>query len=328
MLEGLHRFGVRRSTTRGVAKVAHWAGWVGFLTLLVCTSPSAKRHRVRCVARFWGWQLWRRVMRRPIQVLLPQGWQLEFPPWSELAGITAATGLHEPAEELFALAYLRSGDSVVDVGANLGIYTVACASIGARVSAFEPSSLARDALDRNISLNGLSDLIRVFPMALGEENASVSLTTHLDVGNHLVTPGEGSASDETVPVRTLDSMVDQDPDWFSAGRMVLLKIDVEGHDAAVLRGAGRTLADDRPVVLVETWDGGAEIRAFLARLGYRVYRYDIGAQALVEYPATWAGQANFIAVPDKDLAGVRQRLTDAGPPILAPPRVRWRISAE
>ncbi len=125
LLGRLHRFGVGRLTTRGMDKAVHWGGWVGFLTLLVWTSPSAKGHRPRCIARFWGWQVWRRVTGRPIQVHFEQGWRLELPRWSELAGITAATGLHEPAEEMFVFAYLRPGDAVVDVGANLGIYALA-----------------------------------------------------------------------------------------------------------------------------------------------------------------------------------------------------------
>ncbi|HEX8769913.1 MAG TPA: hypothetical protein VF711_04005, partial [Acidimicrobiales bacterium] len=140
VLDWLHGAGFRRSCSRGPAKVIHWACWAGFLTLVVVTSPSARGHRVRCVARFWGWQVWRRATGRSVQVVSQHGWQMEFPVWSELAGITVATGLHEPAEELFVFAYVRMGDRVVDVGANLGIYTVACAALGARVAAFEPSS--------------------------------------------------------------------------------------------------------------------------------------------------------------------------------------------
>lgn len=327
LLENLHRYGVKRSSTRGLAKAAHWAGWGGFLTLLVCTSPTTKRRRTRSVARFWGWQVWRRATHRPIQVVWPQGWRLEFPAWSELAGITASTGLHEPAEELFVFAFLRPGDLVVDAGANLGIYTIACAALGARVAAFEPSSVTREALTRNVMLNRLEDRVRVFPSALGDTTGTVGLTTDLDVGNHMVAPGQGSATDERVRVEPLDSVVAENLDWFSA-RTTLLKIDVEGHDGAVLLGAGRILAEQRPVVLVETWDGGREVRGMFARLGYRVYRYDLHARLLVEYPSTWTGQANFIAIPDEEVSNVERRIKESAPPTLTPPRVRWRLSAE
>jgi len=296
---------------------------VAFLTLLVWTSPTAQGHQLGCVARFWGWQVWKRVTGRPIQVVFRQGWRLELPIWSELAGITAATGLHEAAEELFVFAYVRPGDAVVDVGANLGIYAISSAALGARVSAFEPSSRSLDALRRNVTLNGLEQHVRVFPIALGDTSATVSLTTEQDVGNHLVGPGEGSESDESVPLRPLDLVVADCPEWFAGTRIVLLKIDVEGHDAAVLRGARHTLASDRPVVIVETWDGGVDVRKFLADLGYRVYRYEFHGRRLVEYASAWAGQANFIAVPDDELKTVERRIQERPPPVLAPPQVRW-----
>jgi FkbM family methyltransferase len=308
--------------------VAHLVGWAGFLTLLVFSSPATKGRRLRCVARFWGWQVWRRATSRPIEVVLPQGWRLQFPAWSELAGITAATGLHEPAEELFTFAFLRPGDAVVDAGANVGVYTVACAALGARVSAFEPSSRTRHALERNVRLNHLEDRVRIFPTALGDTTATVSLTTGFDVGNHLVEAGEVCTTGETVALRPLDSVLGEAGSWFDESEPALLKIDVEGHDAAVLRGARRTLSGSRPVVLVETWDGGAEVRRFLAELGYRVYRYDFEARVLVEYPHAWDGQANFIAIADEQLPEVERRINEAPAPVLAPPRVRWRFPAE
>jgi hypothetical protein len=107
---------------------------------------------------------------------------------------------------------------------------------------------------------------------------------------------------------------------------VLLKIDVEGHDAAVLRGARTTLAEHRPVVLIETWDGGVEVRALLAGLNYRVHRFQVGARRLVEYPPEWTGQANFIAVPEDQLEVVEKRVAQGPPPALALPQLRWRVS--
>lgn len=326
MLGALHRCGVKRSNGPRPKRIVHWFAWAGFLTMVVWTSPTIGRHRLRAVGRFWLWQLWRRIAGRSIRVILPQGWQLEFPPWSELAGITAATGLHEPAEELFVFSYLRSGDHVVDVGSNIGIYTVACAALGARVSSFEPASSARGALTKNVKLNQVDDRVRIFPTALGDVTASGALTTDLDVGNHLIAADGVRGMSEVVGIQPLDALVNEENEWFATERIALLKIDVEGHDAAVLRGARTTLEDHRPVILVETWEGGGSIRAFLSEFEYRVYRFDINGLELVEYPASWSGQANFIAIPNERLEFVEQRLVDRPPLALALPRIQWWIA--
>lgn len=318
--------------TRMLRRVHSRLSWAGFLTLVVATSPSARRHRVRCVARFWGWQVWRRASGRPVQVRYGPGWRVEFPPWSELAGVTVATGLHEPAEQLFVAAFVRPGDLVVDIGANVGVYAVACGATGARVAAFEPASRAREALLRNVGINHLDEAVRVFPVAVGERRGSASITTGFDVGNHLVAGADegddGGAQVETVPVWTLDGFVADHREWVGEAGPALVKIDVEGHDEAVLRGGRRALAEHQPVVLVETWEGGRQVRAFLADVGYRVYRYDYAARALVAYPADWAGQANFIAVTDTRMPEVRDRIASAPPQTLAPPRVRWLVARE
>lgn len=331
VLDRLHSSASSESGGHGLGgilqRIRSRLGWAGFLTLLVATSPAARRHRVRCVARYWRWQVWRRATGRPVQVLYPQHWRIELPAWSELAGVTIATGLHEPAEELFVFAVVRPGDVVVDVGANLGIYTVACAAMGARVAAFEPASLAREALRRNVRINHLDQAVGVLAAALGDAAGSASITTGLDVRNHLVAGQDDPAGVERVPVWTLDGFLADHPEWGSAGP-ALVKIDAEGHDAAVLRGARRVLAEHQPVLLLETWDGGREVRTFLADFGYRVYRYDYDERVLVEYPPDWAGQANFIAVTDARLPEVRDRIAAAPPPALVPPEVRWLVARE
>jgi FkbM family methyltransferase len=323
LLESLHRGGMNRSSAKGIVKAAGYVCWAAFLTLLVWSSPTVKGRRGRCVFRFWAWQCRRRLSPRAIHLMFPQGWTLELPTWSELAGITAATGMHEPAEQLFVFAYLRPGDIMIDVGANVGIYTIAAGFLGARVAAFEPSSGAQQVLRRNIVLNRLEESVRVFPMALGDTIGSMSFTTDLDVGNHLLADPTGSATEETVEVRSLDSVVNDEVEWFERATGTLLKVDVEGHDAEVLRGARRAIANYRPVVLVETWDGGTEVRAFLAELDYRVYRFDLASRTLVEYPRDWKGQANFIGVHDEALGAVKIRIGGGPIEFPAPPIIRW-----
>lgn len=262
---------------------------------------------------------------------MPAGWRLRFPTWSVLAGVSAATGLHEPSEQLFVTSYVRPDDGVIDVGANVGIYAVACAALDARVVALEPSTLTRTALEENIRINHLEGRVRVYAVAAGEASRNGQLTMSLDACNHLDdsnddlarTDQEGTAH-ELVDVRTLDSLLKDVEDWLAPHRISLVKVDAEGHDLQVLRGASRLIESHRPVILVESWEGGTDIRALLADVGYRVHRYDIDSRRLVEYPGEWAGQCNFIAVPRERLGEIHERLAERPHPRLEPPRVLWR----
>jgi FkbM family methyltransferase len=195
------------------------------------------------------------------------------------------------------------------------------------VAAFEPSTLARRALEDNVALNRLTARVRVFPVALGAEAATASFTTAHDVGNHLVLSNDHNGAVEPVSLLPLDAVVQDDNEWFAGAEIVLMKIDAEGYDEEVLQGAHETIRSYRPVVLVETWNGGARVRAALAKTGYRVYHYDIDSRALIEYPPAWGGQANFIGIPDDKLELVRRRLRESPRPDITPPKVRWLVTS-
>ena len=121
---------------------------------------------------------------------------------------------------------LGPGSLFVDVGANVGLYTILAIEAGAEVISVEPSRIARDRLGSNLRLNGYT--AEVVPAALGETEGTLRLTTELDNQNHLVLDGdsEGVESEE-VPVLTLDGLVgDRTIDG--------LKVDVEGAELLVL----------------------------------------------------------------------------------------------
>lgn len=131
-----------------------------FLAVLVASSPLAAGRRGRALARFFAWQLWRRT-GRSVQVSFTDGAKLYLPPWSTLAGFVVAVGSHEPDEQVFLQKFVRPGDVVVDVGANIGIYTVALVAAGAVVHAYEPVSATRDILEHNVKLNRAESTVTI-----------------------------------------------------------------------------------------------------------------------------------------------------------------------
>ena len=326
-LEWLHHHGLGGGACpralRPIVKVA-------FLTGQVWSSPLAWGHRRGAVVRWLRWQVWRRVVCHPVEVQLSGGLWLQCPPESGIGGLLVATGSHEPAELEFTRRVVRPGSLAVDVGANIGLYTVALGGRGIRVAAIEPSARSRDSLQWAISRNRLWSSVRVFPLALSDAPGCRRFTTGLDVRNHLLEKGSEECPSEWVQVETLDRLLISDPGFFDRP-VSFVKVDVEGADENVLRGAINVLRRDRPVVLVETWAGGRDIRAFLNELdvGYRPWLYRWGASVVEELPTAWSGQANLIFIADVQLGDIERRLATAsvrGTTCL--PAVHWRRSGE
>ena len=293
ILRWLHHHGAAVSTSPVALRLVARAAW---LTGLVLTSPTAYGHRSSAVARFWLWQVWRRISARGLDVQVVDGTWLWVPPWSRIGGVIAALGTNEPCELAVLADLLSPGDLVVDVGANIGTFTVALAAHGAQVVAFEPAERARDALQRSVERNDLTERVRVLPVALHDQRSTVRFVTGNDVGNRIVEAPTSDSSDVVwVDTDRLDTVVEEHPDVFDRPISVL-KIDAEGADKAVLRGALATLSADRPVVMVETWGGGSTIRDLLASLGYDGFLLDGGGRGIRPVPADWRGQANLLFV--------------------------------
>ncbi|WP_428415521.1 FkbM family methyltransferase [Methylibium sp.] len=139
---------------------------------------------------------------------------------------------------------LSPGDHVLDVGANVGTHAVYFAGVaGCRVTAFEPVPVVAELLQENCRINGLVPMIDVHAKAVGSMPGKAQVISS-DVKNSGATRLAESV-ESGLPLVSLDSLLDQLPP------VRLLKIDVEGMEPAVIRGASALLARDRPVVACE-----------------------------------------------------------------------------
>jgi len=199
--------------------------------------------------------------------LLPPSWRV---PFRYFASKKVFGGL-EPEMRLLSELASRGGIAI-DVGANRGTYTYALAGLCHRVIAFEPipdcaRPLKAWAMGRNVD---------VHECALGEQSGELIL--HLPiVGGALVTTraslidSESQAVKLTVQVRRLDD--------FGLENICFIKIDVEGFELAVLKGAARVLRELRPNLLVEI-DPAQQAESFratfdwLASQGYLAHYLD------------------------------------------------------
>jgi len=154
---------------------------------------------------------------------------------------------------------LPEGGTFVDVGANVGFWSIPAAHrIGSagRVIAFEPNPWAAGLLRRNVAANAGTPLasIEVFETALGREPGSAELfSDDMKAGSSRATLHPGAVPTKapvhiTVPVSKLDGLIQ--------GPVDVLKIDVEGHEAGVLAGARGLFAVSPPRRVVLEVHGG------------------------------------------------------------------------
>jgi FkbM family methyltransferase len=154
-------------------------------------------------------------------------------------------GTYEPRDTTIVRRWLRAGMTFVDVGANVGYYTVLAASrvakIG-RVIAVEPSTYAYSRLSSVVRVNGLNQ-VRTIHAALGAESGYADLyVSPCSARLHSPTMVPHSGGDPSrVEVRTLDEVLDE----CEVGVVDLVKIDVEGYEPHILRGGVRSLAARR-----------------------------------------------------------------------------------
>jgi len=160
------------------------------------------------------------------------------------------------AETLQVLAGIlreRPAPTVFDVGANTGFYSMAALALAptACVHAFEPVPRIAQALTTNIMVNGLSNRVRVNTCAVAEHSGQVELHVPDETWGNATLNVDGfrglAGHVEHVEAVTLDDYVAM----HAIERIDVLKIDVEGHEDAVLRGARSVLARHRPAVLCE-----------------------------------------------------------------------------
>jgi len=176
--------------------------------------------------------------------------------WQEVELFTAPAA-HEPQLQALFRALIKPTDRVVDIGANLGRHMVLLDHLSAHVDAVEPNPALLPNLRRTVA--GLKHTT-LHECALGDHTGSIGLIVPADHSTAHV-GGAGST-----PLRRLDDLVD--------GPVDLMKVDVEGFEAPVFRGAARLLnRATAPVIVFEELHLNQEARDVLASYQAAAYRF-------------------------------------------------------
>lgn len=168
----------------------------------------------------------------------------------EMTGATSNLycGLHEVEEMAFILQVLAENDLFVDIGANIGSYTIlAAAGPKAKVISIEPIPSTFFKLSLNIKLNDFDEFVSAYNVGLSDKNGVLKFFSNLDTINHVI------ADDEKIPnievkVLTLDEVI--------ANRCTtVIQIDVEDHEIHLLRGGSTTLNNFNLLAVVMETNG-------------------------------------------------------------------------
>lgn len=171
-------------------------------------------------------------------------------------GFPVAVGVYEPDVRQAFLKLVKPGMNCIDVGANLGYYSVQMGAIvregGGHVYSFEPDAFAYGLLVKNTRENHLEDVISLMQVACGEHEGVVELVRDANPANYggmFVRTGDmargAGAPGTQVSLRRIDDMID------GSVKIGFVKIDAEGSELAVLRGMRRILSEHAPVLICE-----------------------------------------------------------------------------
>jgi FkbM family methyltransferase len=180
------------------------------------------------------------------------------PNWRGVAKLIYAFRENYEPELDYLERVLSPGKVFVDAGANFGIYTLLASHVvgaAGRVISFEPSTRAFPVLQQNIALNGFKNVL-AFPIALTQKSGKQLLYHDLAIGcDTLGRYPPSQVSSEEVTTESLDDALRR----AAIHHVDVIKMDVQGAEEWVLRGASNTLSSAHPVIIFEVWPEGAAL---------------------------------------------------------------------
>ncbi len=282
----------------------------------VIDHPANHARPVRAAIRAVGWQIWKRVVRRPLIRPYEQFRVKCYPDSNSASNVFYFTSRYEFAEMSFLEMYLRPGDETLDVGANIGTYSLFLASrVGhsGHVDSIEPLEWAAQRAQENFDLNGL-DNVHLHQVAISDRSGEAAFID-ADVSSSLNL--SFSSTDQAVTVRTttLDDLTSDRPYVFG-------KLDVEGAELLALLGAAKMLSDATPAVwqiellpnqLAKFSTSVEEVGALMASHGYVPAQFDPVRQELRYLQSGDEFPRNCLFVHRSKKALVEERLSFASP---------------
>lgn len=275
----------------------------------VWNHPLNRGSRVRAVGDYLLWNAVKFTMEARHVLKLTDELEVILGRKENYGSAVYAHNLSDYHEMMFLAHLLRPDDLFLDVGSNVGMYSVWVAGVtGARSIAFEPVPSTYATLLKNIRLNELGGLITPHQMAAGEQAGSVSMTANHGGLDHVVTGPTNSADTVNVAVDRVDTTC-------AGTTPIAMKVDVEGFEMQALRGARGVLeTPSLKAIVIELQDwtlrkfgtSEEEVRALLRTHGFQPHTYDPETRTLSEA----SGKSHLNEIFVRDAPAVAARLRD------------------
>ena len=278
----------------------------------IWSHPNCRHKKLQSVLRFFSWQAYKRLTRRHWDLQLLPNVKLRCYPDSHCAAAALYCGFYDYDDMNFLVRYLHTEDSFLDIGANVGVYTLLAASKiqAGSLHSFEvlPKNYTR--LQENLKLNQF-DRVKIYALGVADQLGTATLNLAEGDAMPFITYNE-TDSTITVPTDTLDNLLQN----HSFTNLTLAKMDIEGAELLALKGAVSLLKQQRPHVwILEISDSVNEFGHrqqdtvdFLHSYGYNLYSYSADTNQVSPITLKQRQGNNVLAIADSALDFVRVRL--------------------
>ncbi len=277
----------------------------------ITSHPLSGKHKIKSVYNFFKWQITQTLFPKMVEYPFVGNTKFYARKGMEAATANIYTGLHEFNEMGFLLHFLRSEDMFVDVGANIGAYTIlASGYIGCKSICIEPVLVTYDILLKNINLNKIADKVDALNIGVGATKGILHFTKTKDSGNHVVLISDNKQEGLlSVDVDSLDDV------FKNKDCPLLIKIDVEGFEQEVINGAAKLLSNIQlKAIIIELIGEGKRygfdednIRNQLLNYGFLPYQYYPYERRLSTHQTEKSDNIIYI----RDIDFVTDRITNA-----------------
>jgi len=213
----------------------------------IINHPLNREKKIKSIVNFIKWQIYIRL--NPYPVICSFG---EHSKLIVRKGMTGATGnlycgLHEFEDMSFVLHFLTDSDLFVDIGANVGSYTILAGSEkNSQTISIEPIPDTFELLYQNVLINNIHENVKCFNIGLGANDGILKFTKSLDTTNHVASLSEND---------TVDVKIKKFDDFIKLDKITLVKMDVEGFETEVINGMCSALQNNNFKALIIELNG-------------------------------------------------------------------------